>query len=262
MNNIVLFDRRQSLARLVQRLIEEKGLTLNPGDDLSVIVRAQHQSNYIGIFCLPLPADKLDRLLSLRMESLDLGSTRRQRVVREAGFVYVGQYVRSFRNLHKMKGFTKDLLTRIKGCLVERGLTAHGRQHFNWLPCGKREFEKLRRVEIRSFLLETKAVCVFRARDFDKTIPEELSLAKIKTLGDLLDAGYEKVRGCFVRSRHRTFNPTWRVGEPQPSYSVYYQGAFDTLIEILHGFNLELERKAARGKRSKINKTSKDPFDF
>ena len=262
MSKLVLFDRRQSLSKLVCGLIGEKGLTLDPCDDLRVIKNSQHSSDFIQIFCLPLPADKLDRLLSLRMENLDLGSARRQRVVREAGFVYVGQYVRTFRNLLKIKSFTKDLRTRIKGCLVEKGLTAHNRQHFNSLPCGKRELRKLRGVEIRSFLLETKALCFFHARDFDKTIPEELSLVNIKTLGDLLNAGYEKVRGCFVRARHRTFNPAWKVGEKMYGVSYHHLGAFISLIEILHGFDLELERKVVRGKKTKRNKTSKDPFDF
>ena len=262
MSKLVLFDRRQSLAKLVCSLIEEKGMTLDPCDDFRVIKHLQHSSDFIQIFCLPLPADKLDRLLSLRMDSLDLGYARRHRVVREAGFIYVGQYVRTSMNLLKIKGFTKDLRTRIKGCLIEKGLTAHDRRHFNWLPCGKRELKKLRGVEIKSFLLETEALCFFHARDFDKTIPEELSRIDIKTFGDLLDAGYEKVRGCFVRARQRTFNPAWKVGEKMQDISYHHLGAFDSLVGILQGFDLELERKVVRGKKTKRNKTSNDPFDF
>lgn len=262
----IVFDRRHSLAKMVASQMKKSGMKLEPGESLHVsITGRRREAGDFWITCPQLASSKMDKIFASEIETIELGYKRRYEALHNAGFEYVGQLWRTFRfssyrgRKVKIKGITEDVLKRIGAHFVKLGLTPEcERVGFHSWSCGPKELKKLRTVPVKSFLLEVRWIAHFRGRDFDKSIREEFSKSGILTLGDLLDAGYEKAKGCFVRARARTFNPTWN-GE-KISISTYGLGTMDSTLEVLSKFGLKLENKVVRGKKNKH--TPKDPLDF
>lgn len=255
----IIFDRRHSLVKTVAKLMKERGVKLEPGESLQVsIISSRHrEAGGFWITCPKLAPSKMDKIFSSKIETIELGYKRRYEILRKAGYEYVGQLWRTYRfskHRPKVKGVTQATLKRIGAYFMEIGLTQECEEiGFHSWPCGLRELKKLRTVSIRSFLLEAKL--------FDKLTREEFSKLGICTLGDLLDVGYEKVKGCFVRARIREFKPSWNGEKTDIRYCGL--GRMDDFLEVLSRFGLTLDKKVLRGKgRKKKRKNNKDFLDF
>ncbi len=236
----ITIDGRQSLAKVVSEIFEKGKFKLESGESLSVTVyerTGRVREINIPRICRPVKSNrKLDAILSSDVESLDLGYCRRYEVLHRAGFHCVGQLVRTFRELKRIKGFTKPMLARIRCALIEKGLDEN--DIFGPQPCGPRELKKIRTIPIHDFLLEVKKLIAFRNASILEVNHgcEELSCLGMHTLGDCLDAGYEKVREALIKVAERDGPWFSSTHEGCPDY-------FNGFVGILARFSLKLERK-------------------
>ncbi len=236
----ITIDGRQSLAKIVSEIFEKGKFKLGSGESLSVTVYNRmgrvREINIPRVYRPVKSNRKLDSILSSNVETLDLGYCKRYEVLHTAGFHYVGQLVRTYRDLRKIKGFTKAMRARIRCALIERGFDEN--DLFGPQPCGPKELKKLRTLPLCDFLLEVKKFVALRNASILKVNHgcEELSRLGMHVLGDCLNEGYEKVREALIKVADRD-GPWQSLGHEGCSYY------FDGFVCILARFGLKLERK-------------------
>ena len=273
MSTVIINGRQSSansLARIVARMIKEEKVKLKPGDTLEVSIRSDTSPWFPGPNIYVRRPRRLnpknDTLFSKPIEELDFGREKQRwcKVLRAAGFQFIGQLARTWQKLEKISGVSSSLKKRVDS-LLKQNIICFDEE--NWCRrCGPKELKSLRTLPLRDFLCEVKKMTLIKSTGILELehAREELSELGMHTLGDALDAGYEKVREALKKLADK--DGPWE-GWPAKNGSLCY---FEAFISTLSHFGLGLERKMPEPEPTELEDEPVDvprnlqgePFDF